>query len=109
MEQRKSQRFKIHQMVETSLAGERFVPVEGVDISEGGMSCCASEPVDPSARMELLITLPRKDGEYVLKTEAKVVHVEKKGDDYCIGVQFDSLFADDKEALRAYLQTLKNA
>ena len=109
MEQRKFQRFKIHQMVETSLDGERFIPVDGLDISEGGLRCCSSEPVDPLARIELLVSLPGENEEHLIKAEATVVRVEKIGDDYHLGVQFDALLSEDLEALRAYLEILKDS
>ena len=107
MEQRKFERFKVHQMVETSFDRERFVPAEGLDISEGGMLCSTSEPVDPLARIELLISLPRAETEHLIKTEATVVRVEKEGDDYLIGVQFDALLSEDLDALRNYLEALQ--
>jgi hypothetical protein len=87
-EKRKHPRFTVSQFISISFDRENFVQVTAEDISQGGMRCRTTEPVDPLTRVFLMVTFPTGSGDHVLRTEGMVVHAQKEGDDYRLGVQF---------------------
>ena len=105
-ENRVHPRFTISQFISVSYDGESFIRVTAEDISQGGMSCSAAEPVDPMTSVFLMLSIPTPGGEHVLKTEGKVLHCKKKDDRYLLGVKFQDLFESDKQALTEYLSLL---
>ncbi len=106
-DRRQSKRFSIRQIIDLTFPREAFFQAEGLNLSEGGMMCKSSYPVEPLMRVYLMLSLARGDGSYLLKTEGSVVHVEKKAGAYLFGVAFEHLEPQDLEALRAYLKSLE--
>jgi c-di-GMP-binding flagellar brake protein YcgR len=92
-------------MVETSFDREKFIPAEGLDISEGGLRCRSPEPVDPLSQIFLIVSIPKEGGEHLIKAEATVVRVEKKKNGYVYGICFNQLSETDAQSIRRCLET----
>jgi c-di-GMP-binding flagellar brake protein YcgR len=105
-EKRVHPRFTISQFISVSYDGESFMRVTAEDISQGGMSCSSLEPVDPMTGVFLMLSIPTRGGDHILKTEGKVLHCQKKDGRYLLGVKFQDLFESDKQALTEYLSLL---
>jgi len=105
MEKRKHARCTIHQMVETSFDRERFISAEGLDLSEGGLRCRSPEPVEPLSQIYLIVSIPKEGGDWLIKTDATVVRVEKKKNGYTYGICFNQLTEADTQAIRACLDS----
>jgi len=101
-EKRRYSRVVLTQLIEVSLMHEKFVPAETVDISECGILCRSSQPVEPLTPVFLMLRIPTDQGEYQLQTEGIVMHSRKEGDACFFGIAFSSLSERDKEVLRAY-------
>jgi c-di-GMP-binding flagellar brake protein YcgR len=106
-ERRRHERFAIRQMLEISFAREVFFQAEGLNISEGGMMCRTDYPVEPLTKVYLIVSIPGKTGEHLLKTEGTVIHTRKEAGEYVFGVTFNDLGEQDIQALQAYLQSLE--
>ena len=105
-DRRQSRRFALRQIIDVTFPRETMFQAEGLNLSEGGMMCRTSHPVEPLARVYLMLSLSTASGSYMLKTEGCIVHVEQKGDQYLFGMAFEHLEGQDLEALRAYLGSL---
>lgn len=108
IEKRKNKRFKVSQFLSIAWGKEEFVAVSAKDISLGGIRCVASVPVDPLTQVYLMVTIPLKEGEHIIKSEGVVVHTEKIGNEYQMGVKFLDLLESDRKILKEYLDNLED-
>ncbi len=109
-DRRQHERFTIRQMIDITFPRENYLQAEGLNLSEGGMMCRTTYPVEPLTRVFLMLSLPTGAAggeEYLLKTEANVVYVRQEADEYVFGVAFAGLSRQDSEALRGFLDSLK--
>lgn len=106
-EKRFHKRFTISQFISISFESEEFIKVTGEDISLGGVRCRSAEKVYPLTRAYLMISLPLDDGEYIIKTEAVVIHSQEEEKDYILGLRFVDLFESDRRALEKYLSEIE--
>ena len=108
-ERRKAQRrefprFRIEQMIEISFGRETYLQAAGVNISQTGLLCQTGEPVEPQARLFILIRLQGEDDKgQEIKCEGIVVRSDKKGDRFDVGVSFTDMQSGDKEKIKAFL------
>lgn len=86
---------------------EADVPAETLDISEGGMLCRATRPVEPLTSVYIMVEIPTEQGPYELKTDGVVMHARMEGDACFFGVTFISLSESDRQVLLAYAASPK--
>jgi c-di-GMP-binding flagellar brake protein YcgR len=101
-ERRKYVRFRIDQMVEMRFGQERFLRVEGVDLSEQGIRCISADGVEPYSKVFVSFRLDCGDEEREIQGEGIVVRSEKAGDEYSIAVQFSDLSDAERDAIQAF-------
>lgn len=107
-EKRKHQRFTIEQFVEFSYAHRTSIKVEGVNLSEGGILCKTTYPVDPLNRAFIMLNMSLKGRDYILKLNGVIAHYQKKDNFYLFGVQFTDVSEEDRNILREYLGKFKS-
>ena len=103
VEKREHRRCSITQLLDVTLMKERDIHAAAVDLSEGGVLCRGSSPVDLQSPVYLMLRIPTEGEDYILKTEGVVMHEAKDGDSWTFGVAFGPLSDADKEAVRSYL------
>ena len=101
-ERRKYARFSIDQMIELSYGREQYVEAAGVDLSEKGVLCLTSEPVEPGARVFLMFQVPADEDSRTIKCEGVVVRCNQKGNQYTTAVSFSDLSAEDEKVIEEY-------
>lgn len=101
-ERRKYVRFQIDQMVDIRFGQQRFLRVEGVDLSEQGIRCISADSVEPYSRVFVSFRLDSGDEEREIQGEGIVVRSEKVGDEYSIAVQFSDLSDAERDAIQAF-------
>ena len=106
-DKRKYARFSIEQFVEMSYLHETFINAEGINISEGGILCKTTFPIEPLDKAFIMLKIPIKDKEYMLKLNGVIIHYQKKDDYYLFGVEFTDIEDSDKKILKEYLSMLK--
>lgn len=106
VENRKHKRFSIEQFVEFSFMHETFINAEGVNISEGGMLCKTSYPIEPLDKAYIMLKIPLKDKEYVIKINGVIAHYQKADNSYLFGVEFTDLEDFDRKILKEYINSL---
>ncbi len=104
-ERRTNPRFAIKQLVDLSTDGERFVKVTGTDLSEGGLACTSSMPLDPLSQVYIMLDLETEGQSKIYHLEGYVAHVRKVDDTYYAGISFDLIPPEAQEALDAFCQT----
>ncbi|HOV14011.1 MAG TPA: PilZ domain-containing protein [Spirochaetota bacterium] len=106
-EKRKYKRFTIEQFVEFSYMHETFVNAEGINLSEGGILCKTTYPIEPLDKAFIMLKIPLKDKEYILKLNGVIAHYQKMDNYYLFGVEFTDVEENDKKILKEYLTLLK--
>ena len=100
-ERREYVRFQIDQMVEMSFGQERFLRVEGVDLSEQGIRCISPDSIDPYSKVYVSFRIPIRHEEFQVQCEGIVVRVDKVGDEYSVAVQLTELDDAERKAIEA--------
>ena len=100
-EKRKHRRFNISQIIELDFMKEKYFEANGLNISEGGILCSSTYPVEPLARVFLMINIPLPDKEFTLKTEGIVMHSKKERNKYIFGISFTDLAQEEKKILKS--------
>ena len=105
-ERREHRRCSLTQLLDVTLMRERDIEASAMELSEGGLLCKSSAPVDLLSAVYLMLRIPTAGPDYMLKTEGVVMHQRREGEDWVFGIAFGPLTARDKEALRSYLDTV---
>ena len=106
-EKRRSERFKLNQLIKLSFGKETFVQSEGINISENGLSCKTAEYVEPYTELYLLFTIPLDNQPKEISGEGVVVWSKDEKGKYTIGVEFTYLSEEDLDSLTNYLKNSK--
>ena len=102
-EKRGHSRFKIQQMIELSFGKETFVQANGVDISEGGLFCQTSEPIDPQTELFIMIGLETDGEDQTIRCEGMVTRSLQSNDGYDVGVSFMGMQEGDREKIKTFI------
>ena len=103
----RSVRFKIEQAITIELTRERFIHAEGLNISDSGLFMVTDTEVEPMTSLYLMLTIPHGDsGNYQIICEGSIARVDRKGNEFHLGVQFTSMEDEDKAELKSYLDNL---
>jgi len=102
-ERRKHPRYQIHQLIELSFGKEIYIGAHSIDISEGGLYCQVSKPMEPYSRVFLMIGIPQKEAELQITCEGMVLRTEAKEDKHFVAIEFTSMGNAYKKQLKEYL------
>lgn len=78
-------------------AGQTEHQPSAVNLSGGGLALRAREPV--AANTWLLIDLVLLPGNHMIRAIGRVTDTRKRGGDYAMGIEFDALREEDRDAL----------
>jgi len=103
-EKRKHNRFKINQMCEIYMGREIYIPVKGVDISEGGLSFSTEESLAISSIVHFQIAIYIGNKSRTIDCEGVVRRVEFDGEAFSGAIEFTSLSKDSKKIISEYMK-----
>jgi len=103
IERREHRRCSITQLLDVTLMRERDIHAVAIDLSEGGVLCRSSAPVDLLSPVYLMLRIPTEGDDYILKSEGVVMHEKQDGDSWTFGIAFGQLSDADRDVLRSYL------
>jgi hypothetical protein len=103
-ENRKDNRFKINQMCEIYMGREIYIPVKGVDLSEGGVSFKTDESIAISSIVNFQIAVYIGNKSKTIDCEGVVRRVNLHGDSYTGAIEFTGLSAENKKIIHDYVK-----
>lgn len=103
VERRKAPRFSINQMIEMDMGKEVFISAEGVNISEEGILCHTSEPIDPYSRVYMQISLDGVKKKQVFSCEGVVVRCKKNKKNFDTALEFSDLDDCDRKKIHTFI------
>ncbi|HPO49938.1 MAG TPA: PilZ domain-containing protein, partial [Spirochaetota bacterium] len=77
------------------------------NISEGGILCKTTFPVEPLDKAFIMLRIPLKDKEHIIKLSGVIAHYQKKDNYYLFGVEFTDIEEKERNILKEYLGALK--
>jgi len=101
-EKRKHNRFKVNQMCEIYMGREIYIPVKGVDLSEGGLSFKTEESLAISSIVNFQIAIYIGEKSRTIDCEGVVRRVNLHGDSYSGAIEFSGLSSENKKIIREY-------
>ena len=101
-EKRKSQRFSITQLVDISDNRETFYKASSINISESGLLCEVSNPINIYNKMYLMLNIP--PSEDPVEIEGVVVRVQRKAKKFEVAIEFIDMDENDRKSLRKLLK-----
>lgn len=104
-EKRKHNRFKINQMCEIYMGREIYIPVKGINMSEGGLSFRTEESLAISSIVNFQIAIYMGTKSRTIDCEGVVRRVDFKGDDYSGAIEFTNLSNENKKIIREYVKS----
>ena len=104
-EKRKHNRFKINQMCEIYMGREIYIPVKGINMSEGGLSFRTEESLAISSIVNFQIAVYKGDKCKTIDCQGVVRRIEFKGDDYSGAIEFTDLSNENKKVIRDYVKS----
>jgi len=112
-ERRRHARFSVELPVEYwQIDKSRSRPARTIDISEGGVLLCLSQPLDVGQNLGLILFIDSGHDLDAVEALAQVevvwkdIHPAKNGD-YQVGVKFMDISSEDMAKLKSFLNTLK--
>lgn len=103
-DRRKSERFRLNQLIDVGFGREDFVYAEGRDISATGIGCETTHPVDPSTHMYMMFQVGPQHDRTTIQCEGVVTRCTSVDHDkYDIGIEFTEMQDRDRVTLIAYL------
>ena len=99
-EKRKYVRITINQVIQITYGKETSFHVSAANLSEGGILCEATEPLEPYTRTYVMFDIPVKSGTHNICCEGIVVRSEKKKGKNLIGIEFSNLSDEDREYIK---------
>jgi hypothetical protein len=99
-ESRQHPRFSINRIVEIGIMRTDTFSAEGLNISEGGLLCESSYPVEPLAKVTVMFTIETGKKEHTIECDGSVAHVKRKGKKFIFGIHFAGLHPDYQKLIR---------
>lgn len=104
-EKRKHNRFKINQMCEIYMGREIYIPVKGINMSEGGLSFKTEESLAISSIVNFQIAVYKGDKSKTIDCQGVVRRIEFNGDVYSGAIEFTDLSTESKKVIRDYVKS----
>lgn len=101
---RKHKRFKINQMCEIYMGREVYIPVKGVNISEGGMSFRTEESLSISSIVEFQLALYIGTKSKTINCQGVVRRFEPEEEGWLGAVEFSNMKDEHKKLIHAYVK-----
>ncbi|MBN1531839.1 MAG: PilZ domain-containing protein [Spirochaetes bacterium] len=99
-EHRRFPRFSINRIVEIGIMRSDTFSAEGINISEGGVLCESTYPVEPLAKVTVMFTIETAGKDHTIECDGSVAHVKRKGKKYLFGIHFADIDPDDQKLIR---------
>ncbi len=103
-DKRKHKRFKVNQMCEIFMGREIYIPVKGINISEGGMSFRTEESLAISSLVQFQLALHIGEKSRTINCRGVVRRFEPDGDDYLGAIEFSGLSDENRKFIREYIK-----
>jgi hypothetical protein len=103
-EKRKYNRFKINQMCEIYMGREIYLPVKGINLSEGGISFKTEESIAISSIVNFQLAIESGNKSRTIDCHGVVRRIEFNGDKYTGAIEFSDLSSENKKVIREYLK-----
>jgi len=103
-EKRKHNRFKINQMCEIYMGREIYIPVKGMNMSEGGLSFRTEESLAISSIVNFQLAIYQGDKSKTIDCEGVVRRIVSSGDAYSGAIEFTNLSTEQKKIIREYVK-----
>ena len=104
-EKRKHIRFKINQMCEIYMGREIYIPVKGIDMSEGGLSFRTEESLAISSIVKFQIAVYKGDKSQTADCEGVVRRIDFDKEDYRGAIEFTNLTLESKKIIHDYVKS----
>ncbi|HNX22531.1 MAG TPA: PilZ domain-containing protein [Spirochaetota bacterium] len=104
-EKRKHKRFKINQMCEIYMGREIYIPVRGLNMSEGGLSFKTEESLAISSIVNFQLAIHIGDKSRTIECEGVVRRVNSSREDYLCAIEFTNLTNENKKIIREYVNS----
>lgn len=103
-ELRKHKRFRINQMCEVFMGREIYIPVKGVNISEGGMSFRTEESLAINALVQFQLSLYKGNSSQKINCQGVVRRFEPEGEAYLGAIEFSNISEENRRVIREYVK-----
>jgi len=103
-EKRKHNRFKINQMCEIFMGREIYIPVKGIDMSEGGFSFRTEELIAINSIVKFQIAVYKGDKSHTADCEGVVRRIDFDKEDYKGAIEFANLTTESKKIIHDYVK-----
>ncbi len=103
-ERRKYPRISLNQCIQISFGRETFIDAEAVNISQNGILCSTSEPIEDLDRIFLMIDIPIMDEIKTIQCEGIPMYTESVNGKTQFGIQFIEIDEDSSDILKHYLE-----
>ena len=103
-EQRKHKRFKINQMCEIYMGREIYIPVKGINISEGGMSFRTEESLAINAFVQFQLAIHIGDKSKTINCQGVVRRFEPDDEEFTGAIEFTNMKDEHKKLIHEYVK-----
>lgn len=103
-ELRKHKRFKINQMCEIYMGREIYIPVKGINISEGGMSFRTDESLAINALVEFQLAIHIGNKSKTINCQGVVRRFEPEEDGWSGAIEFTNMKDEHKKLIHEYVK-----
>jgi c-di-GMP-binding flagellar brake protein YcgR len=103
-ELRKHKRFKINQMCEIYMGREIYIPVKGINISEGGMSFRTEESLAINSLVQFQLAIHIGDKSKTINCQGVVRRVEPEEDGWSGAIEFTNMKDEHKKLIHEYVK-----
>lgn len=103
-EKRKHKRFKVNQMCEIFMGREIYIPVTGVNISEGGMSFRTEESLAISSLVQFQLALHIGNRSRTINCQGVVRRFEPEENSYIGAIEFSGMSDENRKFIREYVK-----
>jgi len=102
-DRRKHPRFSLNQCIQISYGKENFIEAEAINISQNGLLCNSSVPIDNLDRIYMLIDLSFENDVKTIECEGILMYAKSVSGKNQFGVQFIEMDAENSYTLKQYL------
>lgn len=103
-EQRKHKRFKINQMCEIYMGREIYIPVKGINISEGGMSFRTEESLAINALVQFQLAIHIGNKSKIINCQGVVRRFEPEEEGWSGAIEFTNMKNEHKKLIHEYVK-----
>ncbi|HOP31476.1 MAG TPA: PilZ domain-containing protein [Spirochaetota bacterium] len=103
-DKRQHKRFKINQMCEIYMGREIYIPVKGINISEGGMSFRTDESLAINALVEFQLAIHIGNKSKTINCQGVVRRFEPEEDGWSGAIEFSNLKDEHKKLIHEYVK-----